>query len=297
MIKAFRLRHTCVIVRFGFILSLLSFPALLSSASIADAQTLDLASTNDAPIEVQADNGIEWQQDNEVLIARGNARAIRAGVTVFADVLRAYYHKDATSGGSNLKRLDGAGKVRILSQSETIEGDGAVYDMAQAILVVSGKKVTYRSGDDVITADQQMEYYENAQKAVARVNATALHDGKKIQAQTLEAYFHKTVDNKSEVYEVRAFDDVVIITETDVARADRAIYNVKTQLATLVGNVRITRGETQLDGDQAEVNMRTGISRLLTNNSRVRGIIVPQKREPAKKGAQAKSNTTKGAKK
>ena len=264
----------------------------LAHPSGANAQTLNLASTNDAPIDVYADNGIEWQQDNEVLIARGNARAVRGGVNIFADVLRAYYRKDA-SGSSDLNRLDGAGKVRIVSASETIEGDGAVYDMDQAILVVTGRKVTYTSGTDVITADKQMEYYERDQKAVARGSAVAIHDGKKLQAQTIEAYFHKTTAGKTEVREVRAFDDVVIITEQEVARSDRAIYNVKSDLATLVGNVKITRGESQLDGDQAEVNMKTGISRLLTNNSRVRGIIVPQKRDPTAKGSKATSGNNK----
>lgn len=270
------------------------FVAVVGLAKIASGQTLNLASTNDAPIEVYADNGIEWQQDNEILIARGNARAVRSGVNIFADVLRAYYHRDA-GGTSNLNRLDGVGKVRIQSQAESIEGDGAVYDMTQAILVVTGKKVIYRSGSDMITAERQMEYYENAQKAVARGNAVAIHEGKKLQGQTLEAYFHKIAGDKSEVYEVRGFDDVVIITEQDIVRADRAIYNVKTELATLTGNVRITRGETQLDGDAAEINMKTGISRLLAKDSRVRGIIVPQKREPGDKGSKTKSGTTKGA--
>ncbi len=271
-----------------------SVTLFLFSLPSAFAQTLNLASTNDAPIEVYADNGIEWQQDNEVLIARGNARAVRAGVNIYADVLRAYYKRDA-SGNSDLSRLDGAGKVRIISASETIEGDGAVYDMQQAILVVTGRKVTYTSGADVITADKQMEYYETAQKAVARGNAVALHDGKKLQAQILEAYFRKTAADKSEVHEVRAFNDVVIVTEQDVAQSDKAIYNVKTELATMTGNVRLTRGESVLAGDTAEVNMKTGISRLLTNNSRVRGIIVPQKRDPSVKAPKAKNGTTKSS--
>jgi lipopolysaccharide export system protein LptA len=267
---------------------------LIASAS---AQTLNLASSNDAPIQVEADNGIEWQQDNEVLIARGNARAMRGGATIFADVLRAYYRRDA-AGNSTLHRLDAAGKVRILSQTETIEGDSAVYDMAQAVMVVYGKKVSYRSGKDLLTADKQMEYYETAQKAVARGNAVAYHDGKELHAQVLEALFRKIAGNKSEVYQVQAFDDVVVVTERDVVRADRGVYNVKTEFATLTDNVRITSGETHLEGDAAEINMKTGVSRLLSKNTRVRGIIVPQKREPAKKSSKApkaKNNTSKGA--
>jgi lipopolysaccharide export system protein LptA len=274
-------------------LGLTAFFASWFFVAHAGAQTLNLASSNDAPIQVEADNGIEWQQDNEVLIARGNARAMRGGATIFADVLRAYYKRDA-SGNSSLHRLDAAGKVRILSQTETIEGDSAVYDMTQAVMVVYGKKVSYRSGNDTLTAEKQLEYYETAQKAVARGNAIAYHDGKRLHGQTLEAYFRKIAGDKSEVYEVRGFDEVVVVTERDIVRADKAVYNVKTEFATLTDNVQITSGETHLEGDAAEINMKTGISRLLSKNTRVRGIIVPQKREPANKAPKAKNNS-KGA--
>ncbi len=102
--------------------------ALLVSAGPAAGQTLDLASGNqDTPIVVNADNGIEWQQDNEVLIARGNAEASRGGVTVYSDVLRAYYDRPQ-NGASHLKRLDAAGSkgVKIVSATETLNGDTAV---------------------------------------------------------------------------------------------------------------------------------------------------------------------------
>jgi len=274
--------------------------ALVASATPAASQTLDLASGNqDTPIVVEADNGIEWQQDNEVLIARGNAHATRGGVTVYADVLRAYYDRPQ-NGASHLKRLDATGSkgVKIVSASETMDGDAAVYDLDRAILVVSGKKVTYLSGQDVITSDQQMEYYEKDQKAVARGQAMATHEGKTLTARQIEAYFHK-VGNKNEVREVRAFDDVVIVTDTDTVRADRAIYNVATGLATMVGHVKITRGQNQLDGDQAEINMNSGVSRLLTapgtssSGGRVRGLIQPQQSQsgsaPAKSVGKSQS--------
>ena len=272
--------------------ALLALAITVGASGLVSAQGLNLGSAdNDAPIEVYADNGIEWQQDNEVLIARGNARAVRAGVNVYGDVLRAYYRKEDKGGGSQLTRLDATGKVRIISPNEQIEGDGAVYDLDKAILVVTGKKVTYRSGEDIITADQQMEYYERDLKAVARGNAVAVHEGKKLNARLIQALFRKGRNDKTEVREVQAFDDVVIVTETDVVRSEKAIYNVQTEMATLTGNVRITRGANILTGDVAEINMKTGVSRLLTNTSRVKGIIVPQKREPAKtdtKGAKSK---------
>jgi lipopolysaccharide export system protein LptA len=253
------------------------------------AQGINLATTNrDKPIEVFADNGIEWQQDNEALIARGNARAMRSGVEINAEVLRAFYKKKQ-EGGTDLSRIDAAGKVRITSPSETITGETAVYDLEKAILLVNGKKVVYRSGADVITANRQMEYYEIQQKAVARGNATAVHDGKTVRAETLEAFFRKNATGKTEVHEIRAFKNVAILTDQDTVLANRGIYNVISGIATLIGNVRITRGQTQLAGDRAEINVNTGISKLLTDpgtlsvpggtgrKRRVRGLILPQR--------------------
>ena len=43
------------------------------------------------PLNIEADNGIEWQQNNRLYIARGNARATRGQATVFADTLMAFY--------------------------------------------------------------------------------------------------------------------------------------------------------------------------------------------------------------
>ena len=49
-----------------------------------------------------------------------------------------------------------------------------------------------------------------------------------------------------------------------------------TGIARLAGNVRITRGQNQLNGAEAEVNMKTGISRLLAGDGgRVQGLVVP----------------------
>lgn len=64
------------------------------AAPAARAQSLApglTAGDNGKPIEIEADDGIEWQQNDRVYIARGNARATRGQATVFADTLIAYY--------------------------------------------------------------------------------------------------------------------------------------------------------------------------------------------------------------
>ena len=61
-----------------------------------------------------------------------------------------------------------------------------------------------------------------------------------------------------------------------------------TELAILTGTVKVTRGKNQLNGDRAEVNMKTGVSRLLaTAGQRVHTLITPSdmpKEEETKPG-------------
>ena len=252
----------------------------------AIAQGLNLASgSKDKPIEIFADNGIEWQKDNNILIASGNAKASRDGVNVEAKVLRAYYRKKA-SGGTDLYRLDAAGGVKIFTKAESIIGQSAVLDFEQAILMVEGKKVVYKTGNNSVTATRQIEYWERQLMVVARGNAVAIHEGKTVRGDILKALFRKKKNGKSEVYLVEAFDNVLIVSDKDQLRADRGIYWVDSGTAKLTSNVTITRGKSILNGDQAVINLNTGISKLLTldklrsgkrTGKRVRGLIFPHK--------------------
>ena len=255
----------------------------ISVAAVAGG--LDLASgSKDMPIEITADNGIEWEKNREILIASGNAKASRGGITVLAEVLRAYYRKK-TTGGTDLFRLDAAGGVKILSDTESMEGQTAVLDFEQAILKVDGKKVIYKAGPDTITANQQMEYWERQKMAVARGNAVAIHKGKTLRADVLKALLRKNKTGRSEVYVIEAFNNVLIVSDKDRLRSDSAIYKLDSGIATLKGNVSIVRENTILKGDLAEINLKTGISKLLTVDSvgsrrgekRVRGLIYPHR--------------------
>ena len=59
-------------------------------------------------------------------------------------------------------------------------------------------------------------------------------------------------------------------------RGGRALYLPETEIARVLDQVRITRGEYQMNGAAADVNMKTGVARLVANpGSRVQGLIVP----------------------
>lgn len=259
----------------GALLALLVGAAMLSAP--ARAQTLNFgAGDSDQPIEVFADNGIEWQQENLLFIARGNARAVRGAVTVHGDELRAYYREKA-GGGNEIHRLDVVGRVRIVSETQEGTGEQAVYDVDNAVMVLSGGKPTFVSGNDTIVADRQIEYWEGKQMAVARGNAVATREDRTVHGETLAAYFRKGADGKTTVFRVDAFDRVRIRTATETATGDRGVYNVESGIATLTGSVKIDRDGNVLTGCRTEVNLNTNVSKLFAcPQDRVRGVFQPQ---------------------
>ena len=239
---------------------------------------------SDQPLQVDADDGIEWQQDQQIFIARGNAVATRGDVEVRADTLRAYYRKKP-DGSSEVWRLDAEGRVVITAPSEKAYAEKGVYDIDNGILVLTGRAVRFVTPQDEISANRQLEFWEKKGMAVARGNAVASREGRKLRADTLTAHVKSDNAGKSRVWRVEAYDNVVVLTDTETVTSSRAIYNVDNGLATMTGAVKITRGDNQMNGCTAEVNMRSGISMLKacptagpggeSTPGRVRGLIMP----------------------
>ncbi len=267
-----------------FLAALLLAAGLAAAPQVARAQSLNF-SGGEAPVEVYADNGIEWQQERLVFIARGNARAVRGPVTVFADELRAYYRQQ-NGGRNDIWRLDAIGKVRIKSPDGTAYGEQAVYNVDDGILVLTGgREVRLITPTDLITAEKQLEYWEKRQMAVARGNAMAKREGKFLHADVLAAYFKRSTNGENKLHRVEAFDNVKVTTPQETALSKRGVYNAESGIATLSGDVRILKDGNTLNGCSAEVNLNNGISRLHScktdangATNRVRGVLQPRKR-------------------
>lgn len=283
----------------------LAFAAMMPAAR---AQQLDL--THGGPITITSSDGIEWRQQEREVIARGNAKAVRQNVTVTADRLIAFYRPkngaspqpaqtvataDPDAGGNEVYRIEAEGHVRIFTTTDEVQGDRAVYDMDQAVLVVTGHALRMTTPNDVLTARDTMEYWSQKHMAVARGNAVVVtNDGRRVSADTLVAYTtdapapsgqtaaaqqqnsQDPLAASGKLQKVDAFGHVVVRTVSDTGIGDRAVYVPDTGIARLAGNVRITRGQNQLDGSEAEVNMKTGIAHLLSGSrERVHGLVVP----------------------
>ena len=249
----------------------------------ANAQSLSLGGVkDDVPIEVYAEDGIEWQQDGSIFVARGNARAVRGEVEVLSDELKAHYREGA-GGQSEVWRLDALGNVRIISNSETAYGSRAIYNADKKVLVIDGEKPRLVSGKDTLSASQQLEYWELKSFAVARGDAVAVRDNKRVHADVLVAHLKPDAKGQTRVYRVDAYDNVRIRTGRETATGDRGVYNVDSGVATLTGKVKLVRDDNELRGCRAEVNLNTGISKLFacanqSSSGRVQGSFVPKNR-------------------
>lgn len=255
---------------------ILAAAVTLAAAGPAHGQGIGLpGQTRHKPLEILADQGIEWNQPRKAYIARGNAQAIQGDVAVRADTLTAYY-REASGGRTDIWRIDADNGVRIVTPTQQAFGDKAVYDVDKGVLVLTGRNVRMVTETDRITARDSLEYWEKRNFAVARGDAVAVRGDNRMRADVMTAEFGKDRDGKSKVSRVHAYDNVVISSPGEIVRGDRGTYNLDTGIAILTGSVKITRGQNQLNGERAEVDLNTGVSKLFGGGPQgVRGYLVP----------------------
>ncbi|MCU0838838.1 MAG: hypothetical protein MUE49_08960 [Rhodospirillales bacterium] len=229
------------------------------------------------PIEIEADQGIEWFRDQQIVYARGNARAVRGDLTVTADVLGARY-RDRPEGGQEVWQLDALGNVKIASRGQTAVGDSGVFDLDTGVLLLHGTPTRMVSNGEMISANREIEYATKAQVIIARGDAAARQGDRLIRADEITAHLERKADGGTRVHRIEASRDVSVVTAKEVIRGNRGDYDVTAGSAVVTGDVKITRGANQLSGCRGEIDFKAGVSRLLSCASEdrpVRGLIMP----------------------
>ena len=241
--------------------------ALLALAGAATAYAAEV------PIEITADGGLEWRRAEKVLVASGGVVLTRGAMKLEAESVSAWYREGKDGKDQEVYRIDAAGKVRLASDGAKGFGDSAAYDMDQGVFVLSGGKPRFEAERLTVTASQNLEYWEAKQLAVARGDAVAENGDRKIRADVISAYVESTDGGKTELGRVEAIGGVKITTPDDSASGNEAVYDARSGLATLCGNVEIRRGPSVLKGKCAEVNLNTGVSRLIGGGGSVKGLV------------------------
>ena len=209
------------------------------------------------------------------------------------------------SGADEVYRLEADGHVRIVTPTDESLSDHAIYDIDQSVLLLTGHAMKLTTPQDVLTAKDSMEYWSQKHMAVGRGHALVVtSDGRRLSADTLVAYTTAPaatpgaakpaapvaqasaapggkpsadpLASSGKLQRVEAYGNIEIRTVADTVFGDRGVYLPDTGLARVVGHVRITHGQNQLNGPAADVNMKTGVAHIISDPaSRVQGLIMP----------------------
>lgn len=222
------------------------------------------------PIEISADNGIEWKRDARTYTARGNALAQQGNTSIAADTLIAYLDEN-----DEISNWEAIGNVKIQTSQSTSYGDRAEYTEATRLLVLTGGNLKVVTDNQTVTARDQIEYWRDKDAVVAKGNVVIVRPQKNtvIKSDEATAFFRDKVDDPatpqdetgdgSEIYQVEAEGHVRVDRKEQTAFSDHLAYNPETDVAILTGNVTIHSKDNTYKGARAELDLANDISRLL----------------------------------
>lgn len=247
--------------------------------NIAKSQQFSSTSAKDEPIEIYADNGIEWHKNQKKYVALGNAEAISGSLSLKSEKIEAYYTETKDSS-MDINKVYARKNVIIKDKKmKIVGGEFAQFNVKKDYFKVDGPNLVLTSQKNILKSNKRMEYWRSKGVAVATGSAEAEKENEFIvKADKLVWNLHE-VDKKILVKKIIGFNNVSIRSNNEVAFSDKGIYNNITEVCKLFGNVKLQRGDSFLTGEYAEVDLKSGISKILPapkkgpNESKVRALI------------------------
>lgn len=243
------------------------------------------AQLGDGDITVSATQGVEWDQINQVYIARGDAAVKQGDVEVYGQTLYAFYRDGADSGQAmsatgSIFRIEAIGEVKALLEGDQLKADKLIYDFDTDIVDAVGGQPVFQTRDGlVVQAGQSLRYDPNNLRAYA-IGGVMANDGQaRIRAQQMTLYFFPGVDGgqPSKIQSMLAQGQVIVSQEDGIAEADELLYDPVNQLAELKGNVNLVQPNGSIvSGDFVSFDFESGLGQVLAEDKkRVTVIIKP----------------------
>ena len=250
------------------------FPNWINSQQIINQKQ------NGEPVEIYAEQGIEWHKNDNKYLAIGNAIAKSGKMSVNSDRIEAFY-EESDNSGMDIKLVKAHRNVVVTDENlKIVGGKLAEYNLRKDYFSIFGKNLILTSQENKLESKNKMEYWRTKGVAIASGKAKAQKGNEfKIEAEKLVWYLNEN-DKKIDVKKIFGFENVSIYTNNEVAFSDKALYNKESGICKLFGNVKLQKGDSFLTGDYAEVDLNKGISKLLPapnfdklNENRVRALI------------------------
>lgn len=230
---------------------------------------------DEEPIEISAENGIEWKRDARTYTARGNALALQGETSIAADTLIAHLDEN-----DEIASWEAIGNVKIRTKSSTSYGDRAEYQESSRVMVLTGGNLKVETESETVTARDQIEYWRDRDAVVAKGAVVIVREETTIHADEATGYFRDKAegDSGSDLSQLDAQGRVRVDRKDQTAFSDKLAYNPDTEIAVLTGNVVINSKDNRYTGGRAELDMKNDISRLLpASGQRVHTVIKTKK--------------------
>lgn len=261
----------------------LAFLLMMSCALPAFAQT---NSEKNKPLEITADQTLEWHRNDKKYVARGDAVATQGNVSIHAETLTADY-RESEKSNFDIYKMTAEDGVVITSQGNEAFGDKAVYELDTGIATMTGKELKMIAPDQTLTARDKFEYGVTEGRLSAYGDVVVIRPSDKMQADKASAFFSQNTQSNGQrkLERLEAEGNVIITTATETLRGDRGVYRADTNIAEVTGHVKITRGPNVLEGERAEINLTTNVSRMFgnqtgtTSTGRVKGVFYPSSKD------------------
>lgn len=264
----------------------LAFLLMMFCAIPVYAQT---NSEKNKPLEITADQTLEWHRNDKKYVARGEAVATQGNVSIHAETLTADYRENQTSN-FDIYKMTADDNVIITSQGNEAFGDKAVYELDTGIATMTGKALKMTAPDQTLTARDKFEYGVTEGRLSAYGDVVVIRPNDKMQADKASAFFSQNTQSNGQrkLERLEAEGNVIITTATETLRGDRGVYRADTNIAEVTGHVKITRGPNVLEGERAEINLTTNVSRMFGNQTgtssptgkgRVKGVFYPSSKD------------------
>lgn len=163
---------------------------------------------NDMPIEVTADNALEWDRANMVFTANGNALIAQGDSSITANIIKTNYSEgengiiiqsviaepDAVLKQPNetltagkitadfndgvLSTIKATNRVKLKTDKETLTGDTATYDAIKRVIVVTGN-VKIVQHDNILTGNRA-EFDLNTN--ISKLSNSGISNGGRVKA-------------------------------------------------------------------------------------------------------------------
>lgn len=170
------------------------------------------------------------------------------------------------------------GFSRDTDQPVTIEADSLEIHDKDRYAVFLGN-VVVKQGDSVMRSRELKVHYEGSMRG-SQKGAGGEKD-QKAAADSAKSRAGQTVTNDpaQSIRMIEATGGVIVTNKDQKATGDKGVFDMRTNLATISGNVVISQGPNVMRAEKLVVDMKTGFSRMEAGTKdgkqRVQGLFVP----------------------